>query len=149
MEHETTRPPAVGAPHVTTERVRWADVDLVGIMRYSAYTRILEAAEADLFRAIGFPYDRVFEGHDVWLPRKVMTVEYHAPARLDAELTVLTHLSRIGSTALTMRFDIRSADRATRYASASLVMVCVARADFSKQPLPAELVRALRPHVIE
>jgi YbgC/YbaW family acyl-CoA thioester hydrolase len=131
------------------ERVRWADVDLVGIMRYSAYTRILEAAESELFRAIGFPYDAVFDGFDVWLPRKLMTVEYHAPARLDDELLVHTHVSRIGTTSLTMRFDVRGTAPHTRYASAVLVMVCVDRRNFAKQPLPAALVRALQPHVVE
>ena len=31
-------------PFVTHERVRWADVDLVSIMRFSAFTRLIEIA---------------------------------------------------------------------------------------------------------
>ena len=37
-------------PFRCTDRVRWADVDLVGIMRYSAVTRFLDTAEQELLR---------------------------------------------------------------------------------------------------
>jgi YbgC/YbaW family acyl-CoA thioester hydrolase len=130
------------------DRVRWADVDVVGIMRYSAYPRLFEAAELDLFRAAGVPYALLAERFALWLPRKVMSVEYHAPARLDEELAIATSVSRIGTTALTMRFEVSSGDRTTRLATGELVMVCVGRADFVKQPLPRAVVEALAPFTV-
>ena len=138
-----------GAPFVTLDRVRWGDVDVVGIMRYSAYPRLFEAAELDLFRAAGVSYDAMAGRHDLWLPRKVMTVEYHAPARLDEELAVATSIARIGTTSLVMRFEVGSPDGRTRHATGELVMVCVGRDDFGKRPLPGEVVRALAPYVVE
>ena len=43
------------APFRVRERVRWEDIDLAGIMRYSAYTRFHDVAEAELLRAAGVP----------------------------------------------------------------------------------------------
>lgn len=58
---------SVSAPFVTQERVRWADVDLIGIMRFSAYTRLVEMGEQELMRAAGIPYrDASLAALDCW-----------------------------------------------------------------------------------
>src|SRR5690606_36060855 len=68
-------------PFSTTERVRFEDVDLVGIMRYSATMRFMDVAAAELFRKAGVPLPQVAERFGMWLPRKVLHVEYLAPAK--------------------------------------------------------------------
>ena len=138
----------VGAPLVVKDRVRWGDVDVVGIMRYSAYPRLFEAAELDLFRAAGVPYDTLSDGFALWLLRKLMTVEYHAPARLDVPLDVAVSVSRLGTTSLTMRFEVSGADDGARFVTAELVLVCVGRDDLAKRPLPAPVVAALAPFTV-
>ena len=57
-------------PFVTHERVRWADVDLVSIMRFSAFTRLIEIAEQELLRAAGLPYAELFDNPRLWMPRR-------------------------------------------------------------------------------
>ena len=52
------------------ERVRWSDVDASGIILWSAYTRFVELAETELFRAAGFPYATLWDRLDIWLPRE-------------------------------------------------------------------------------
>ena len=46
-------------PFVTTDYIRWEDIDLAGIARYSAYTRFLDIAETDLYRSLGTPLSKL------------------------------------------------------------------------------------------
>lgn len=134
-------------PFLCQERVRWADVDLVGIMRFSAFPRLVELAEQELLRAAGMPYAEIFVAPTVWMPRRHLSLEYVAPARIDETLSLVTYVSRLGTTAMTLQVDIYAGDRQQLVASASMVVVCVDRDRFTKQPLPAEMSSGLAPYV--
>src|SRR5205823_12752622 len=89
-----------------TERVRWEDVDLVGIVRYSAYTRLLDVAEAELFRDVGLAHPTVPERFGVWLVRRALYLEYHASARFDELLRLRMWVGRVGRTSLTLKLSV-------------------------------------------
>jgi YbgC/YbaW family acyl-CoA thioester hydrolase len=131
------------SPFTISDYVRWGDVDLAGIICYGAYIRFFEIAETELFRSVNLPFGEMFERFDIWLPRKVMHSEFHAPALLDARLNVVTYISHVGNTSLTINFDVMSEDKSTLHATAYLVLVCVSRANLAKRPLPKELVSGL------
>ena len=131
-------------PFVLSEYVRWGDIDLAGIICYGAYIRFYEMAETELFRAMGLPFGKVFERLNIWLPRRVMHTEFHAPAVLDQHLKVVTYFSRIGETSLTLNFDVMDATRSTLHSSAYQVLVCVDKETFVKRRLPDEIVSAAR-----
>ena len=106
------------------DRVRWSDCDPLGIIHYSTYLRLFEVAEHEMFRACGLPYEVLRKAGGVWLPR-------------------------VGSTSLTMRFEVyRDGDRVHR-ASGSLTVVCVHRDTMQKFPLPDEVRRKIAPYVEE
>ena len=132
--------------HVTHDFVRWSDIDLAGIMRYTAFPRFLELGEAELFRSLGVRYSELFTHYGVSLPRKVMHLEYHAPARLDDRLAIATTVSRVGTTSLTLSTEIRHAESGAPCASGFMVLVCTGASDFSKRPLPADLLELLAPY---
>jgi YbgC/YbaW family acyl-CoA thioester hydrolase len=136
------------SPLVIHERVRWADVDLVGIMRFSAFTRLVENAEQELWRDAGLPYSQQFVRPETWLPRRSLHIEYTAPATIDAPLACVTYVSRLGETAMTFNVDVMSPDFTQLYASATVVAVCVGAADFRKQPLPPELREYMQPYTM-
>src|ERR1700712_507863 len=113
-----------------SEFVRWSDVDLAGIICYGAYVRFFEIAETELFRAIGFPYSKLFEEFDFWLPRAQLHFEFRKPALLDDHLDVEIWIAKVGTSSLRMEFEMRKGtpDReltAEGYAG----VVAVARAD--------------------
>ena len=128
-------------PFVTTEHIRWEDIDLAGIARYGSYTRFLDIAETDLYRSLGTPLSVMHAQYKLWLPRKVMHFDYFAPARLDDEITVAAYFSNIGRTSVTLNVDLLRDDRKTLIAAGYLVLVCV-NLKFEKIPLPPEF-RAL------
>ncbi|WP_043579450.1 acyl-CoA thioesterase [Gemmatimonas phototrophica] len=131
-------------PFFCSDRVRWADVDLVGIMRYSAVTRFLDTAEQELLRAAGLPYTFIFEAPKVWMPRRHLSIDYLIPARLDDLLHMVIWVSRLGETSLTLTMHLRH-DDGRMVATVSLVVVCVAVEGFAKRPLPRILRDAMAP----
>ncbi len=135
-------------PFVMYERVRWADVDLVSIMRFSAFPRLVEVAEQELLRAAGLPYSTLFDHPRIWMPRRRLEIDYFAPARIDDELALVTYVSRMGDTSLTLQVDVRHATHDTLIAAATMVVVCVTVDGFMKRPLPRSARESLAPFVM-
>lgn len=135
-----------GSPFRFTERVRWADVDLVGIMRFSAVTRFIEMAEQELLRDAGMPFSGLFGPDTVWMPRRHLAIEYLAPARIDDLLTVEVWVSKMGTTSMTLSCELLLPDERV-VARAAMVVVCVTT-DFAKRPLPRMVREKLGPYLI-
>lgn len=133
------------SPFVVTEHVRWGDVDHAGVIFYGAYVRFHDLAETEIFRAAGLPYGAMFERFGIWLPRRVVHTEFHAPSRLDDHLKLVTYFSHVGRSSLTINFDVMGAGDGALRAATHQVLVCVDRATFATRPLPSELVRVLEP----
>ncbi|MEO8879899.1 MAG: thioesterase family protein [Gemmatimonadaceae bacterium] len=135
------------APFVTTDYIRWEDIDLAGIARYSAYTRFLDIAETDLYRSLGTPLSKLHAQYKLWLPRKVMHIEYFSPAKLDDQVVIAAYFSNIGRTSVTMNVDLFRDDRKTLMAAAHLVLVCV-DIELKKLALPAEFRGLVEQHIL-
>jgi YbgC/YbaW family acyl-CoA thioester hydrolase len=124
------------------DRIRWSDSDPMGIVFYGAYVRLIGVAESEMFRACELPVHLMRFERGVWIPRKALHLEFHSPAQLEEEVVVTSWFSRIGTTAITMRFEFyRASDRAHR-ASGSLTVVSVDRDAMTPRPIPGE-VKAL------
>ncbi len=136
-------------PHVCAERIRWADVDLVGIARFSAFTRFVEHAEQEWLRAAGMPYHEIFNAPAVWLPRRHLSIEYHAPARIDDALAIVTFVPRIGETSMAFQVEIVGLADGTPRATATVTVVCVNATTFQKQPLPEEIRQAVQRFLLD
>ena len=123
-------------PFRCTDRVRWADVDLVGIMRYSAVTRFLDTAEQELLREAGLPFGVIYEtSPEIWMPRRHLAIEYLAPARIDDLLHMVIWVVKLGESSITFAMELRH-DDGRRVAVVTLVVVCVTADAFAKRPLP-------------
>lgn len=142
-----TEGPAGTRAFEVRDRVRWSDCDPFGIIYYGAYVRLFQVAEEELFRACGLPFAILRKGKDVWIPRKAFQAEFHSPAELDEEVAVQAWFSRIGTTAVTMHFEVyRASDRAHR-ATGSLTVVSVDRATMKTRPLPDDVKASLSPYL--
>jgi 4-hydroxybenzoyl-CoA thioesterase len=126
-----------------TDRIRWSDCDPFGIIYYGAYIRLFQVAEEELFRSCGLPYANLRGEKGVWIPRKAVSAEFHSPAQIDEEVAVQVHFSRIGTTAMTMQFEVyRASDRVHR-ASGSLTVVAVDKPTMKPKAIPDEVRAAL------
>ena len=135
-------------PYIVEEYVRWSDVDFAGIIFYGSYVRFFEIAETELFRHCGLAYKDVFDRYDIFLPRKAVHSEFYQPARLDDRLRVGTYVGHVGTKSMTLNFDVQRAGATGLAAAGWMVLVAVGRKDLRPRPLPADLVKALRPHTL-
>ena len=90
--------------HVEKLRVRWVDTDASGIIHYTAAFRYFEVAEWELFRKAGISLSANDQGFG--LPRVAVNATFHAPLRVDEEITVHIHLQRLGNTSITFALEI-------------------------------------------
>jgi acyl-CoA thioester hydrolase len=129
-------------PFTLQERVRWSDVDASGIIRWSAYTRLVELAETELFRAAGYPYATLWDRLDIWLPRVQFHLDCRAPVRLDDLVGVSIGVERIGDSSIRLGFTVTGPDAAL-VAEGHLVVVAIGRVDGKSVSVPAPLAQAL------
>jgi YbgC/YbaW family acyl-CoA thioester hydrolase len=136
------------APFTIDEYVRWSDVDYAGIIFYGAYVRFFEIAETEMFRRAGLPYSEIFDRLDIWLPRAHLDCDFSYPARLDDQLRVAAYVPRVGTSSVTLQFDVVHRGSGRLAASGHEVLVSTDRKTMRPRPLPPELERALDPFVL-
>ncbi len=141
--------PSDNFPFRVTERVRWEDVDLAGIVRYSAYTRMLDVAEQELWRAAGTSALDALKRFGLWLPRRALQIEYHAPARFDDLLELRAGVYAIGKSSVTLLVDAWSADGSIHHATIRVVLVAVQAERMTPHPIPAEIRALIEPFQME
>jgi acyl-CoA thioester hydrolase len=124
------------------ERVRWRDVDIMGVVHYGNYLRFMEAAESEFFRALGFPYPVLAERYGVWIARVHLECDYRAPAKLDEEIVCRAELRKIGGSSLTFAFPITRTD-GTPLVDGRLVLAALDRTTLRATRLPKPLIDAL------
>src|SRR5262249_2132344 len=126
------------------ERVRWSDIDSSGIILWSAYTRMVEIAETELYRAAGFPYDGIWERLDIWLPRVQFHIDFRSPVRLDEMLDIEIRVGHIGHSSMRYELKMKKPDGLLA-AEGYLVVVAVGRRDGAPVEVPRALAQALKP----
>ena len=140
------------SPGLIRERVRWGDCDPMGIIRYNAYARFFELGEAEMFRSVGVGYGSFASRFGITLPRRVMHMDYLSPPLLDDLLDVEVYISQVGTTSLTLNFDVYSEQGVLRMAG-FLVVVCAAdgpdgrgHGEILKMSLPPAFIALLEPY---
>lgn len=122
-------------------RVRWAEVDMQGVVFNPHYLMYFDTAIAEYWRAIGFDYPQgiVALGSDIFVVKS--TVEYHASARYDDELEVCCRVGRIGRTSMQFLFGIWRG--AQHLISGELIYVNANLETHKSTPWPPALTRAV------
>lgn len=124
-------------------RVRWAEVDMQGIVFNAHYLTYIDTAIAEYYRAIGLPYPHGYVeryGSDLYL-RKA-EIEYLGSARYDDVLEVRCRAAKLGRTSMGFCFEIHRtepAPAAKPLIRAELVYVNADPKTMAPAPLPAAL----------
>lgn len=86
MKHNASRLPI---------RVYYEDTDSGGVVYYANYLRFLERARTECLRDMGFSQSQLLHENVAFAVRSA-SVEFLKPARLDDELTVVSHVESLG-----------------------------------------------------
>lgn len=130
-----------GGAHRLPVRVYYEDTDFTGIVYYANYLKFFERGRTDALRTAGLSHAELLKADPPlgFAVRKV-TVEYHAPARIDDALMVETRFDSLTGVRMAI---VQSITRdGVLLASAEVEAVCI---DMDGRPkrLPAGVKEAL------
>jgi len=111
-------------------RVRYAESDQMGVAYHANYLVWCEVGRTDLIRKLGMTYAEM-ERRGVMLAVADAKLRYHASARYDDVVRIVTRLTGVRSRMVTFEYDLRRVDDRgpdpARLASASTTLVSIDR----------------------
>ena len=128
----------------TPFRVRYPEVDRMGVVHHTHYLVWFELGRTELMRTAGLPYGVLEDDRGILFPVIEAGARYRRPARYDDQLEVQTGI--VGLSPVRVRFEyriVRPADGAV-LADGFSVHAAVGR-DGRPQRLPTELMERLSP----
>jgi len=132
----TTQPPPERGHFrfVDRSRVRWAEVDLQGIVFNGHYLMYFDTAVAGWWRALAMPYHDTMQALQGDFYVRKATLEYEASARYDEQLEVGVRCAGIGKSS--MRLDCAVFRGGQRLVHGELVYVFADPATQTSKPVP-------------
>lgn len=134
--------PPLLMPFTTERRVEFRDTDAAGIVHFSAFFPMMEAAEHALLRTLGLSVLPTAGGNapDVSWPRVSASCNYRSAARFEDVLEIEVSVGNIGTSSV--RYDFHFRREGTAIADGSLTAVCcrISGGTLEKVPIP-ELIR--------
>ena len=123
-------------------RVYYEDTDAGGIVFYANYLKFFERARTEWLRATGVAQQALVAEHGAIFVVKHVSVDYHAPARLDDELKLTLTIEKLG------RASVQFAQQAwcgeVLLASAHVKVGCVDAVTLRPRSLPDEAAAKMR-----
>jgi acyl-CoA thioester hydrolase len=123
-------------------RVRWADVDMQGIVFNPNYLVYADNAMTEYMRAAGFPYPEALLpfGADIFAVSS--NVDFKASARFDDLLDVAARVERVGRTSFRFRISVFRSD--TLLADLRTTYVCATAGETrTTVPVPQPFITAI------
>ena len=125
-----------------TVRVYYEDTDAGGIVFYANYLKFFERARTEWLRAAGVDQQALIEREGAAFVVKNATIDYHAPARLDDEITLTLAIEKLGRASIAF---IQKAYRGELLlVEASVKVGCVDIATVRPRSLPGDVADKMR-----
>ena len=133
--------PNSSEPFTVRRRVEFRDTDAAGIVHFSAFFPMMEAAEHALLRSLGIAVlpDKSDPEAVTW-PRVAAECHYRTAARFEDELLLTVRVGQIGNSSVRYEFQVLRGDDLV--AEGSLTAVCCrfdAMGHLQKHPIPAAI----------
>ena len=107
-------------------RVRYPEVDAMGVLHHSRFWVYFEMGRTELLRLWGVPY-RDLEERGVFFVVAKSSARFLAPARYDEVLVLSTRIVRVGAARIDHAYELRRKDGGELLASADTTIACVDR----------------------
>lgn len=107
-------------------RVRYAEVDAMGLLHHSRYWVYFEMGRTELLRQGGVAYAELEKAGVFFVVAKVAG-KFHAPARYDDLLTLTTQITRLGAARIDHAYQLCRKSDGLLLASAQTTIACVDR----------------------
>ena len=94
------------SPNLTSLRVRYPEVDRMGVAHHTHFLVWFEMGRTELLRDLGCTYGEM-ESEGVFMPVVEISCRYKAPARYDDLLEVETRLAEVSGSRVTFEYLLR------------------------------------------
>ena len=122
--------------------VRFFQVDRAGIAFFGRVFEYCHAAYEALLVSLNYPLAEVFDSEGWGMPLVHAEADFKRPMRLGEELIIAVTVGRLGTTSITLDFEVRGAADAQVKASARHVHACVDMERFAPLEIPTRLREA-------
>ena len=95
-----------GGTHSFALRVYYEDTDLSGVVYHANYLRYMERARTDMLRCLGIEQRSLFDAGDGFYSVHDLALTFHAPARLDDALCVVSRVGQVRAAATVLLQDV-------------------------------------------
>ncbi|WP_020652631.1 tol-pal system-associated acyl-CoA thioesterase [Massilia niastensis] len=123
-------------------RVYYEDTDAGGIVFYANYLKFFERARTEWLRATGIQQQELLDADGTAFVVKSASLDYHAPARLDDELTIRTTVEKLGRASVQFSQEAWCGD--VLLTSASVKVGCVDTSTMRPRSLPEHVAAKMR-----
>ncbi|NND98019.1 MAG: acyl-CoA thioesterase [Pirellulaceae bacterium] len=89
----------------TERRIEFRDTDAAGIVHFSTFFPMMEAAEHEMLRGLGIPVLDHADPNQLTWPRVSATCDYLAAARFEDILSIAVSVSHIGTSSIQYTFE--------------------------------------------
>lgn len=90
----------------TDLKVHFYDTDTMAVVHHSNYVRWFEIGRVEFLRSAGITLNELMEAGYVF-PITEVSAKYHAPARFDDELVIITHPEALTKAKMAFSYEIR------------------------------------------
>ncbi len=104
---EAGRPSRMPSEHRIVRQIEFVETDMAGIMHFSNFFRLMEAAETAFFRTLDLPLFEEHGGAMIGWPRVRAKCDYHQPARFGDVLEIHLYVKEIRIRAINYFFRFR------------------------------------------
>jgi len=123
-------------------RIYYEDTDSGGVVYYANYLKFFERARTEWLRSAGISQQQLSQDTGLIFVVRSTALEYHAPARLDDALAVISGVARMGRVSVDFEQQIwrGTANHRELLASGHIKVGCVHRETLRPTPFP-EMIR--------
>ena len=117
-------------------RVRYAEVDLQGVVFNAHYLTYFDTAITEFLRSTGYSYKALFTTRGLDFHLVKATVEYLRPVGFDEQIEIGVTVARIGTSSATFALGVFEKDEETCRAMGEIVWVCAKKGAHKSHPIP-------------
>lgn len=127
-------------------RVYYEDTDAGGIVYYVNYLKFMERARTERLRHLGFSQAQMASDNLLFVVHSAQA-RYHAPARLDDQLTVSAQVQKLKRASVQFYQQVRRANDDLLLCEGSFTVACVRADTFKPRAIPEPLYAAFNADV--
>lgn len=117
-------------------RVRYAEVDLQGVVFNAHYLTYFDTAITEFLRSTGYSYKDLFTKYDLDFHLVKATVEYIRPVGFDEQIEIGVTVSKIGTSSATFALGVFEKNEEMCRAAGEIVWVCAKKGTHKSHPIP-------------